>query len=249
MNNMSIILLLILITYQTVASVMDMRDIKKRKGIDITEKMRLDFYKETIIWGWVPVCIIFLFIIFTSMSLQDIGLRKIVLSDFMWLNIIVFIIMGIVVISLAYQVIMYFSKEEFRKETAIEIENKKNSDSYYDKVVFNLIVPRTLKEKKYFLFVSLTAGICEEIHLRGCLIFLLRDILPDLHIAVIGVGASLLFGVFHCYQGLSGIIKTSILGVLFVAIYFATDSLVPGIVLHFLFDFSSAFLVRGEIKV
>lgn len=153
MNNMSIILLLILITYQTVASVMDMRDIKKRKGIDITEKMRLDFYKETIIWGWVPVCIIFLFIIFTSMSLQDIGLRKIVLSDFMWLNIIVFIIMGIVVISLAYQVIMYFSKEEFRKETAIEIENKKNSDSYYDKVVFNLIVPRTLKEKNIsFLF-------------------------------------------------------------------------------------------------
>ncbi|MBQ4522269.1 MAG: CPBP family intramembrane metalloprotease [Lachnospiraceae bacterium] len=246
---MSIILLLILITYQTVASVMDMRDIKKRKGIDITEKMRIDFYKETIIWGWFPVGIIFLFMVFTSMSIQDIGFRKIVLSDFMWLNIAVFIIVGIMIISLAYQVIMYFSNEKFRKETAIEIENKKNSGNHYDEVVFNLILPRTLKEKMYFFFVSFTAGVCEEIHLRGCLMFLLSDIFQDLHIVVIGVIASLLFGVFHCYQGMSGVIKTSIGGMLFVAIYFVTDSLVPGIVLHFLFDFSSAFLVREERKV
>ena len=76
--------------------------------------------------------------------------------------------------------------------------------------------------------------------------FLLADIFPDMHIAVIGIIAALLFGAFHCYQGLTGVIKTSAAGMLFVALYLVTDSLVPGIILHFLVDFSSAFLVDDK---
>lgn len=243
---MSVVLLLILITYQTVASVMDVRDAKKFKEIDITEKIRLDFYKEGIIWGWIPVGIILLFISFSSMSLQDIGVRKITLSDYWWLNIVVFLIMGVMVILLVYQILMYLIKEEYRREVATEIENKRNSNNHYDNITSNLLLPRTLKEKTYFFFVSLTAGICEEIHLRGCIMFLLSDIFPNLHVMIVGLIAAMLFGLFHCYQGVAGVIKTSIGGMLFVFIYLVTDSLVPGIVLHFFFDFSSAFLIREE---
>lgn len=246
---MNIIFISILIAYQTVVSVMDMRDVKRFKGMEITEKIRLDFYKEAIIWGWIPVWIIFLFAAFSPMSLQDIGLRRITLSDSAWFNIVVFIMAGVIVISLAYQMIMYFTNETFREELAIDAENKKNSSNHYDSVMFKVVLPRSLEEKKYFFFVSLTAGICEEIYLRGCLMFLLMDMLPDLHIVGIGLIASLLFGLFHCYQGLLGIIKTSLGGILFVLIYLATDSLVPGIILHFFFDFSSAFILREEKKI
>jgi len=243
---MSIILLLILITYQAVAAITDMRDIKKFKGMKITEKIRLNFYKEAIIWGWIPVLILFVAIAFLPMSFWDIGLRKIALSDYRWMNIVVVIISVIVTVSLMYQVFMYFTSEQYRKEAATEFENKKSSSNHYDSVVVNLLLPHTLKEKKYFLFVSLTAGICEEIFLRGGVMFLLADIFPDLHIVVIGLTASVLFGLFHCYQGLFGIIKTGVAGIFFVMLYIATGSLIPGMILHFFMDFSSAFIVKEE---
>ncbi len=245
-NSMSMIILVVLITYQVVMSIVDMYDIRKRKGMNITEKERIHFYKETIIWGWVPVCIIFLFVAFTDMNLQDIGFRKSVLSQYVWLNIVVLGIAGIMTIMLVYQMIRFLSDEAFREAIALEIVNKKNGNNHYDEVVYNLLLPRTFKEKVYFFFVALTAGICEEIHLRGCIIFLLTDIFPDMHIVVIGLIASLLFGLFHCYQGVSGILKTSVGGMLFVAIYLVTSSLVIGIILHFLFDFSSAFLIKED---
>lgn len=44
-------------------------------------------------------------------------------------------------------------------------------------------------------------------------------------------------------------IKTGVVGMLFVMLYLVTDSLVPGIILHFGVDFSSAFLIREEREV
>lgn len=245
---MSIILLVILIAFQTVVSVTDARDIKRQIVTDTTEKIRLKFYKEAIIWGWIPVGIIFLFVTFTSMSWRDIGFRSIALSDYKWLNITVLAITGIMAGTLIYQIAMFFFSEKYRKDVAKMIDDKINSGNHYDKVTLGLLIPHTLKEKVWFLFVSLTAGICEEIHLRGCIMFLLSDIFPHMLIAVIGIIAALLFGFFHCYQGLSGVIKTSIAGMLFVALYLATDSIVPGIILHFLVDFSSAFLINDRNK-
>lgn len=243
---MSIILLVFLIAFQTVVSVIDARDIKRQIVTNTTEKMRLKFYKETIIWGWIPVGIIFLFVVFTSMSWKDIGIRSIALSDYKWLNIAVLVISGLMAVSLIYQIAMFFFSKKYRKDTADLIADKINSGNHYDKVTLGLVIPHTLKEKVWFFFVSLTAGICEEINLRGCIMFLLNDIFPDMHIAVIGIIASLLFGAFHCYQGLTGVIKTSIAGMLFVSLYLVTDSIVPGIVLHFMVDFSSAFLVNDK---
>ena len=245
---MSIVLLVILIAFQTVVSVTDARDIKRQIVTDITEQMRLKFYKETIIWGWIPVGIIFLFVTFSSMSWQDIGFRSIALSDYKWLNIAVLIIAGLMAVTLICQIAMFFFSKKYRKETAEMIADKINSGNHYDKVTLGLVIPHTLKEKVWYFFVSLTAGIYEEINLRGCIMFLLSDIFPDMHIAVIGIIAALLFGFFHCYQGLSGVVKTSIAGMLFVALYLVTDSIVPGIILHFLVDFSSTFLVGEKVN-
>lgn len=246
---MSIILLVILIAFQTVVSVTDARDIKRQIVTDTTEKTRLKFYKEAIMWGWIPVGIIFLFVVFTSMSWQDMGFRNIALSNYKWLNIAVLVIAGVLAVPLIYQTAVFFFSKKYRKATADMIADKINSGNHYDKVTLGLVVPHTLKEKVWFFFVSLTAGICEEINLRGCFMFLLADIFPDMHIAVIGIIAALLFGAFHCYQGLTGVIKTSIAGMLFVALYLVTDSIVPGIVLHFLVDFSSAFLVNDKNEI
>ncbi|MBQ8299528.1 MAG: CPBP family intramembrane metalloprotease [Clostridia bacterium] len=244
--DISIVLLLILIVFQIIISLMDARDVKKLIGTDITEKVRINFYKGAIIWGWVPVVIIALFVAFTSATWHDMGIRKVLLSDFKWLNIAVLGIAGVVAVLQVYQAIMYLLSEKYRKEIAAVLEDKMNSGNHYDRVTLCLLTPHTLKEKVYFFFVSVTAGICEEIHFRGCLMFLLSNVLPNAHIGAIGVIAALLFGLFHCYQGFSGVIKTGVVGMIFVLLYLVTDSLVPGILLHFWIDYSNAFLIREE---
>lgn len=241
---MNIILLGLLLLYQTVLSIMDARDMKKYRYKEITERMRIGFYKETIIYGWIPVFLIFLFIFFSPLSVHEIGLRKIVISEFFWLNIIVFIISFIILAVLLYQIILYFTNENYMKQLSEEVKERKESGNHYQEVLTNLVIPRTKREKIYFFFVSLTAGICEEIVWRGCLLHLLTDLFPTANFFILCLIICFLFGMAHCYQGLYGIMKTSIIAVLFVGIFLATNSLIPGIILHFLFDFSSAFLLK-----
>ena len=63
---------------------------------------------------------------------------------------------------------------------------------------------------------------------------------------MIAVAAAVLFGLFHCCQGLTGIIGTGVMGLMFVLLCLATDSLLPGIALHFPIDFAAAFLLTGH---
>ena len=199
---MHIALLTILITYQAIMSILDKRDIQKYTGSEITEKQRIKFYKEAIVFGWIPVWIILLFVGISPLTLWNIGFRAISFSNNTWLNIVIGIISGVIVLALGYQTIMYFISAEYRSKAAAEISSKKDGNCQYDNVVSQILIPKSKTEKKWFLLVSLTAGICEELVWRGCLIFLLS------------------------------------------MIYCVTDSIIPGIVLHFLFDYSSAFLVK-----
>lgn len=243
---MNIILLLILITYQIIMSVMDIHDMKKYKKIHITENVKLHFYKESIIYLWIPILIICVFAFIGNFSFQELGLRKITLGSNIWMNVITLIVSLLILCILIYQVVLYFINDKYREELAIEIERRRASKDHYERVTTSLVIPGTIKEKQLYFFVSLSAGICEEVIWRGCLLYLLADIFPSLPMVFIGGIACTLFGLFHCYQGWYGILKTGILAILFVLIYWVTDSLILGIILHFLFDFSSAFMVREE---
>jgi membrane protease YdiL (CAAX protease family) len=57
---------------------------------------------------------------------------------------------------------------------------------------------------------------------------------------------SVIFGFFHIYQGLQGVIKTGIGGALFMCLVLVADSLIPAMLLHFFFDFSSAILLSAK---
>lgn len=244
---MNIVLLAILLIYQTIMSILDKSDIRKYTNKEFTEKLRIKFYKETIVFGWLPVLVVFIFVIVSPLNLNNIGFRGITWSDNTWLNIITCTISGIMILFLIYQVVMYFTSANYRSQVVAELNSKKGSSSQYDNVMSKILIPKSIVEKKYYLFVSITAGICEEIVWRGCLIFLLSNIFPSLSIMVVCIISCILFGLAHCYQGIYGIVKTSVIAILFVMIYFTTNSLLPGIVLHFLFDYSSAFLIKEEV--
>jgi len=103
------------------------------------------------------------------------------------------------------------------------------------------LLPRTRGELRYGAALSLSAGVFEEL--------LFRLGLPALVFAVTGnalaafLGATLLFGVLHLYQGPLGILFSTILGGVFVGLYLVTGSIVVPIVLHALVDLRSMVLI------
>lgn len=104
------------------------------------------------------------------------------------------------------------------------------SDSFGDIVNF---VPHTRRELYNFYGVSITAGIVEEIVYRGFVIWYFGQYMP-LWIAV--VVSAVVFGVGHSYQGAKGVVRVSLIGLAFGALYVVTGSIWVPIVAHALLD-------------
>jgi membrane protease YdiL (CAAX protease family) len=110
------------------------------------------------------------------------------------------------------------------------------------------LLPNTLSERAGFLFVSITAGICEEILYRGFLIQYFTHLAMSLPVIVALVVASLSFGLGHTYQGWKGVLGTTIGGLAFGFLFLLTGSLLPGIILHILVDAQIVWLLDFQMN-
>jgi membrane protease YdiL (CAAX protease family) len=186
-------------------------NIKKRNKI-ISEKQMIEDYKSTIIWHWVPLIIIIIGLLFNSVSLNSIGFNKV---DFklgiinFWFELIVLLLCLIFAVLIIYQIISFIFSKKYREDSSkTKIPNEAIN-----------VIPRTKKEKQWWSYVSLSAAITEEIIYRGFLLYMLKMFIPNINIFWHVILASIIFGLAHSYQGISGIIKTSIIGFVFNILY------------------------------
>jgi membrane protease YdiL (CAAX protease family) len=101
------------------------------------------------------------------------------------------------------------------------------------------LLPHTPNELHWFMALSVTAGICEELLYRGYLTWLVAFYLGlPAAVAVVAVA----FGAAHAYQGMSGVVKTGFIGLAMSAIVLTTGWLVSAMFVHSLIDLSSGFL-------
>ena len=100
-------------------------------------------------------------------------------------------------------------------------------------------------ELKLFLALSLGAGVCEEIVSRGYLLAYFDSLVGS---AGAVLASSLLFGLDHAYQGIAGIMKTGVWGLLYAGAYMATDSLLAPMLLHVLIDAASGMLAYLALR-
>lgn len=98
-------------------------------------------------------------------------------------------------------------------------------------------LPKTRTTLALGFVVSIAAGIAEEIAYRGYLLPYLAS-LGLAWWAALAVGA-VLFGLAHLYQGVSGVLQTTLVGAVFGGLYLATGSLLLPIVLHAVLDMSA----------
>jgi len=110
----------------------------------------------------------------------------------------------------------------------------------------SFILPLNGVERTWWVFVALTAGICEEILYRGFLIHYFFAAPFHAGLAAAVIIAALIFGSAHLYQGISGVISTAILGLLFSAIFLMTGTLLVPMVLHALIDLRILLILRPQ---
>jgi membrane protease YdiL (CAAX protease family) len=97
------------------------------------------------------------------------------------------------------------------------------------------LIPETPREKLWAVFiVAPTAALCEEFLYRGYLLAQMRDWLHSLGWA--WVAASVAFGLAHCYQGWSGMVRAGLLGALLAWPVTRWGSLYPAMLAHWIID-------------
>lgn len=107
------------------------------------------------------------------------------------------------------------------------------------------LLPRNRPELRWGAALSVNAGVSEEL--------LFRLALPALLVIVTGepisafLLAALVFGMLHAYQGPVGVIATTLVGLVFTAIYVVTGSIVVVMVLHALFDLRTLVIIPAAV--
>ncbi len=95
------------------------------------------------------------------------------------------------------------------------------------------LLPRSQREYRYFLGLSLTAGIVEEVIYRGFAIWYLAHFIPLWGAVVV---SSMIFGLGHSYQGVAGMARTGLVGFGSGVLYVFTGSIWLSIIGHALMD-------------
>ncbi|MBD7939167.1 CPBP family intramembrane metalloprotease [Cytobacillus sp. Sa5YUA1] len=227
------IILITLLLYDPMIGYLDFQ--KFIKDVRIKEHARLKYYYKIIYGSWLPIIFILGLVLLTELSLGQIGFTSLKLNTSVLGTVFSYIILTLGVLYLClvlYYIFGYYLSSKIRRE--LSIKKAREMENYE----FTPILPVNDKEKKVWNFVSLSAGITEEVLYRGFLIFALSYLFPNLSIWGVIIVATFIFGLAHTYQGFwIGVVRTSIVGFLFSSLYIVLGSIIPLIVLHFLIDY------------
>jgi membrane protease YdiL (CAAX protease family) len=95
------------------------------------------------------------------------------------------------------------------------------------------MLPHTTGDLIWFIALSVTAGICEELVFRGYLLWAAQSLFGLWPAVVV---CCVLFALAHAYQGVGGIVRTGLIGAFFMASVLSLGSLLPAMVAHALID-------------
>lgn len=208
------------------------------KKIKITGVNKFKLYGETMITQWLLVCIIMSYWILTKRSFHSLLYFKSPIgsfginAQFLWS-----FGLGIVLCVGVFALLICLSKT-----IRLRIINLLTDES------IQFLLPSTLGERLYFLFIAITAGVCEEFIFRGVMVYYLIHFPVQLSLIVIGIISSLLFGIVHLYQGFKGVLMTAYLGGVLVILFIGTGTLWVPIILHVLIDAKFVFLPNRKIS-
>lgn len=193
---------------------------KVNEKIKLNSAWRMVDYKKTIFIFWLLAFLVLGNHAFSDGSKVPLGLS---FNPSIIAAIISILIIGIVV--------FLFTRLKVSRENAPAIREKMKGAYQY--------LPKNKRELRWFVFLSVSAGVCEELIFRGFLVgFLTQQV--NSWIAV--VAANLVFAFTHIGSGKQNLFSSFVLGLIFSGIYYFTGSLLPAILLHTAIDLYSGIL-------
>jgi membrane protease YdiL (CAAX protease family) len=103
------------------------------------------------------------------------------------------------------------------------------------------LLPRNRAELKFGWALSINAGVVEELLFRLAMPALIFAVVGD---ALVAISVSLVvFGALHAYQGVGGVIGSFVIGVVLMAVFLATGTILWPILVHAVFDLRSLVLI------
>ena len=126
-------------------------------------------------------------------------------------------------------------------------ELKKTQDQWEATVPF---LPESPREMPAYIFMCLSAGICEEILYRGFLVTYFIDPMSQGFPFMAAIFPAILFSLAHFYQGYKAMGKIFLLSLLFALIFIFSKSLIIVVIIHFLIDLVGGILaIEGRRKM
>ena len=188
---------------------------------------RLRHFDSTIRWQWAASLVLVAASILLGRSVDALGL-VFAPGSREWIAIGVGCVLGVAVVVLSLR----SAKDDAQMDAL--------GDQLGD---LDLIAPRRTVERRRFVLLSITAGVCEELIYRGVLMASLASHVGLWPAAVL---SSVVFGLGHCYQGPVGVVRTGVVGLVFAVLVITTGSLWIPMLLHALLDvFQGRVLARA----
>ena len=190
---------------------------------------RVKFYKGYLKWQWPLTIGLLAWWLLSGNGLESIGLIP-VADGQQWVAI------GVGVLAILAQV-TYLAWVSLNTDGLTAIKKQMGELSN--------LAPQSPTENRLFDMVSISAGVCEEILYRGLLLATLVSLVGTWPAVAI---TSLIFGLGHAYQGISGIAKTGLVGLVLALFTVSSGSLYIAIVLHAVIDLTSGRIMGRALR-
>jgi membrane protease YdiL (CAAX protease family) len=211
------------------------------------------FYNSTFIELWTPVIGVMVLLLIGEIKLHNIGLNAIAvnafsINSFLFISAAILAVLPVLLILLSiYQYIGIKSNVAFRDAYMAAVKKQVNSNDNHSNIL-NAILPMNMKEKIQWLFLSITAGVTEEILFRGFLIYFFHYAFPNIPIPYLLLLQAVPFSLMHLYQGTKGVLTTFFMGIVFGLYVVVFGSIIPGIIIHMLVDLSASLIEREQAE-
>lgn len=116
---------------------------------------------------------------------------------------------------------------------------KKRSRTYRSAAALKSLeyfLPATHTERRWWVLVCITAGVCEETLFRGFMLHYLHVLPWTLNLTLALLISSVIFGLNHLYEGIHGVIGSALAGFLFGLLFLLGGNLLLPIIVHALVD-------------
>lgn len=198
---------------------------------------KLEWYKNSILWSWLPTIIIIPTILLSGHSLEKLGF---VLPSAQINNVIPTLFYIAIVLSAIYFTYNIYCILSFRLNEKVRKQHAHKTPHF-----IKSILPITKQEKRMWTLLSITAGVTEEILYRGYLFFALFSLFNKIHPAIVIGLSSILFAIGHIYQG-KEVIKPALAGLFLCLVFYFTGSIYIVITLHIIQDLVAKDLLKDD---